>query len=159
MRLDPLRAARGANPTFTPANFGAVALFNNSTGAHILRVWLISGSSGGSATIDLNYSRTRLTNQNAGIISPLVPMQQAPPGMLDTDDLAVAPTPDFYAGIPFEPMIGQGNPYPIAFLPPGWSLVCTAEIAGHQIALSFLWDYIYAEQLLTLSAGDSATDI
>lgn len=153
--FNPLRAARGAAQTFSAPNHGAAALFNNSTGAHILRVWQAAGSGSVGVFFGTYYLRGRLTNHDQGTIAPLYTDQGVPPGTIDTDNLAVMPLVDFWPVIIVEPAMGLGSPYPFALLRPGWSLVVVDSNSNQNYSLSFLWDYVYPEDLYSPSAGDS----
>jgi len=155
-RPNPLRAAFGQVTKFTPANFGAGALFNNSTGAHLLRVWLANDGFGNAMQFSL--LKGRLTTLNSGQISTVLTDQPAIPGALDSQNLVALPVASFSPGTQFsEPGIGSAD-FPFVILRPGWSLVQAEIIAAAALAPCFWWDFVYPEELYSLSAGDSAED-
>lgn len=155
-RVNPLRCARGAVPQFTSINFGAVGLFNNSTGAHLINVMMVANDPGANAAMQFYVTKNRLSTQNVGTIVPVVTDEAVPVGQLDTDDLAALPLADFFPSSSFFMTVNQGNPYPIAVLRPGWSFVAVSEVKANTQANAFFWEWMYAEELFRLSAGDSA---
>lgn len=156
--VNPRRCARGAVPTFTTVNTGEAALFNNGSGAQVIRVWMVIGSAKSSNDYGITYLQGRLTTQNVGTINPVVSGDPVPIGLLDRDDVATPLVPDFYLAFPAQIPIGMGNQYPLAVLNPGWSLVAIQLSGPNPFDCSFFWDWCYPDELIQPFIGAPAID-
>jgi hypothetical protein len=146
---NPLRCARGAIATQTLSAVGVVALFNSSGSSQLIVVWNIATQHMGGDALQISVQRNRLTNQNAGVISPVLVDESAPPGQIDWDNLAAAPDPDYY----MTPQTGDGAVVPlskpIAVLRPGWSLVVCEPTSDAFPVVSFYWEWCWPQDLHT----------
>src|SRR5580692_435829 len=93
-QINPLRSARGGFAGSAATNHGAIALFNND-GTRLLKVWSVSSFFNSGTQFIFSVTRTRLANQNAGLVTPVVTDEGIPPGQIDWDDLAVIPPSDY----------------------------------------------------------------
>jgi hypothetical protein len=154
-QINPLRSARGMLADQVTVNFPATGLFNND-GTRLLKVWQITSTVDNAGRVGISVTKSRLTNQNAGIVMPVVTDEGFPPGQIDWDDLAVSPVFDYslLGGQQDFPSILASAP--IAVLRPGWSLVISAGIATALAGGGFFWEWCYPEDLYSKSAGDSA---
>src|SRR5580700_9035712 len=118
--INPLRCARGLLPPQTPTNFGATGLFNND-GTRLLKVWQITGNPATANSALIAVTRTRLANQNVGVVNPVVTDEGTPPGQIDWDDLAAVPPSDYALQEALNVFPSILASAPIAVLRPGWS--------------------------------------
>lgn len=156
VRINPLRCARGVLPLQSSTNNGIAALFNPD-GTRLLVVWNVIPAPTFSGVYNVSVLNSRLTNQNAGNVSPVVTGEPAPPGQIDWDDLATLPPPDYYLTLVTGLESGVILTKPLAVIRPGWSLAVFGPGApGEGIAAGFYWEWIFPEDLYSRSAGDSA---
>jgi hypothetical protein len=142
----PRQAARGFADTNAGSNFPTYYLFNNSTAAQYLVVRAISGQFGNGLALAYVQGNPGVA---LGTITPLIPGTAALPGLLTFLDAAAAITPD--GGGPSYQTATQGtswnHEFPIAILPPNWSLAI-ADLGGSQPrAVSVFWEAIFADEL------------
>jgi len=142
LKLYPRRASRGAVSSATNGNTAECSLYNNSTGAQILVVRSILQPIA-ATSVGLYYHQGPLGSLS-GTIAPMIPDMPAHPGLLYQYNNPAPGTPDFYLPNP------GGYPtwdhdFPIAMLPPNWSLVVSGP--GSSAPVSFLWDWLYAQEL------------
>lgn len=155
-RVNPLRCMRGALTTAPPTNISVIGLFNNSTGAHLINVLGVGQNPSKGTTIGFYVTKTRLTTQNSGVVTPVVTDEAPGPGQIDNDDLASPQTVDYFSPDAAFATLELANRYPLAVLRPGWSLVVVGINSFQPIGVCFYWEWCYAEELFRLSAGDSA---
>jgi hypothetical protein len=146
----PRQAARGYLLDTSGISHPTGGLYNNSTGAHVLIVRELISTALPSVTGNVGWAYVQgMPGTVGGTVTPLIPMQGALPGQLWSADLAFYYTPDFLPPA----VAGSGNfsywghEFPLAVLPPGWSIALAGALASGDVVLSVMWEAIYPEEL------------
>jgi hypothetical protein len=141
------RQAASAGGFINGSNSGAVALFNDSVGSHVLVVRSVRVSSGGGT---INANSFNLNRALTGSPNPQVPVMSSTPqiyGQVRTEDLATYPA---LASIQFDQVVNVDawweQTFPIAVVEPGWSFGVVNSNAG-KIGASFLWEAVTIDEL------------
>jgi hypothetical protein len=146
VRVDPLRCMRGGVVTPTPTNNAAVSLYNNSPAPHLISVLGYTVSAGGSGVLGTWVMQGRLATQNSGFVTPLVTGEAVGPGQIDNDDLGSFPPIDYFTPQTAPFTLSTDSRYPLAVLKPGWSFVAGADQGGSACGVTFIWEWLLAEE-------------
>lgn len=142
----PRQAMRG-NGFIAPANRATIALFNNSTAGVFLVVRKVTAyDTTGAAAFALFNTRTRLTG-TAGTVEPVVADGPILPGLIDQSDQASASSGSFLASVAASTTYDWPNDYPLAIVPPNYSVAFQSSANAHTIVVSYYWEALYADQL------------
>lgn len=142
----PRQAAWAYTPTQSaPVNFGAIALYNNSSGVHLLVVRNFYNNL--DSTSAYNVFRRQ---SNAGTVLPnaifrLIPGEAAPPGQLIFSDEALVTT-----GIIADTNVTSipwGSVAPMMILPPGWAIVMQARTQAQGVGFGYLYEFLEPDEL------------
>ncbi len=137
----PRQAAFGSFLSGTPTNKQSTSLFNNSTGEFYLAVrdLTIPLLNGSAAFISVQQGSI---GSHSGVEQPIVASAAALPGQVFSSDTATSFNSAW--------LYGNGawaHDYPIAILPPGWSLMVQCRIGAQAMAVGFIWEAIYPDEL------------
>jgi hypothetical protein len=141
----PRQAAWGFAQISAPTNFGTVSLYNNSGGAQylVLRDWRA-----------INISNNRVSMfyavgaQGSSFMSgqSFMPDQPQLPGVCYDLDAGSATSTAFK----FDQNVQQAwwpHDFPLAILPPGWSICFQNQSNATFMGGSFMWEAIFADEL------------
>ena len=144
----PRQAARGGVPTTTAssAHFATIGLFNSSTGPTVLVVrdwsaWLPSST----IVVLTGYNQGRLSGTNYPA-SRLFPGDPSPAGLLDYSNQAGKLAGDYTLEASLN-WIMWTHDFPIAVVPPGWTLFFQHQSAANPLAVSLLWEEVSIDEL------------
>lgn len=142
----PRQAARGRARLAGPINTATVALFNNALGRKVMIVRAMQlGGSGGSNVVT-SYQKGSFGGA-PGIVQPLVPESQTPPGLLTTLDSVTVYPGDFSIANAAAGDAWWEHDFPFAVIPSGWSLVLQQGAVTRTIDCSLMWESIDEDQL------------
>lgn len=134
------------NLTALAANFCYNSLFNNSTGAEVLVVRSLTTGVVSSLTYQVQWIHGSY-GTDQGIVSPVLADSAAKPGRLFGNKTTTVPVPDLIFGTGAV-AIPSNSGYPIAIIPPLWSLAVTTSLVNLIVNLGWLWEAVPAEELV-----------
>lgn len=140
------RTAYARVPFFTPTNTAECALYNNSSGPHVLVVWdvvVYVGTAFNFANGYLLYNGKLSTKTDDG--HSIIAGESTQVGQAYKDDVAspLAITADnVFNTIPDS----NTMPNPYAVLLPGWSMVVTASTSATPFGATFYYQVLYADE-------------
>lgn len=142
----PREASRGSVALASSVNFATCLLTNASTGPKYLIVRNFRISSGAANTVRVGNSKAFAASAT-GVAVPMVPDTAPLDGVMGSLDAATQLVADYRVIIPAGNDQFWPNDWPVAILPPGWSLVFQVNVAAQALTLSCVWEAIDADQL------------
>ena len=123
------------------SNYATHQLWNNSSGAHVLVVRMLTTIYNGTDWVISQITQTKYGTVN-GNVHHVIGDHAPGPGLHYFQDSASAlPTPDYrfptYLAATAWPV-----PIPVAVLPPGWGLAVQGATAGNGLQCGFYWEYL-----------------
>lgn len=141
--------------TATAAQFATAALYNNSNGSQILRVWDVAVTQQGAGRFFVNLQQVNL----AGTVNPILPAfsNEAPLlGIATFNSLAAENFTQGYIISAAANVVWQWpHDYPIVHLTAGWSFVVQDNTAAAQIYIGITYDWIKPEELSALELAEA----
>lgn len=141
LKFYPRRASRGAIATASEASYCAT-LFNNSSGPQLLVVRFVCADPNQAEPTYLGYVQGQ-QGAPGGIVTPMVPDMPAQPGIL-TSWAAPSVTWVDHCLVFNTSMAYWPHEWPIAILPPNWSLAVYSQ--ANQSTIYLVWDWVYAHE-------------
>lgn len=133
------RCARGLTLNLGTAHHTTLQLYNNSNSAELLLLWQVLPISTGEPNCFVGYNQIPVfAGATAGAC--MMPGDALPPGLLASGD-TLALLPFDSALTPTSIAFAWPATFPLAVLPPGWSLTFqNATLATGGIGLAFVWE-------------------
>lgn len=137
----PRQAMLGSYLSTAPTHTATISLFNNSTGAQylVVRDLFIPTVSAAPAFVSQQQGQIGTT---AGLQQPVVSSNAALPGLVFFND-----TTTVYNSAWLWSNGSFSHEFPLAVLLPGWSFVVQARTGAQALAVGFIWEAIFADEL------------
>jgi hypothetical protein len=143
IRLDLAQRASVTNGAVS-GSYSQVYLYNNAQQGYLLVVRAYSVGPAAALPVNLGYLNERIGNVAGVKIQPVLPDRGLLAGQLTYDNGSLL-SGDYvdYQGSSARALSAD---YPIAVIPPGWSLFFVTQVVSQTLAVSVLWETLTPDQ-------------
>jgi uncharacterized protein YbdZ (MbtH family) len=146
-RIHPRRRAFGRVDIAASAGVaGTLQLFNSSNYAEYLLLWDFVIGIGVATSANLSVTQTNLA-LTAAVVTPFVPFDAPPPGLLFGGTTATVITPQYEYFLSVGQYIFWPHDWPLLLIPAGYYLTIQPGSNNARLVASVIWSAITPEQL------------